>query len=279
MTHALTLYPCAKVNLFLHVTGRRADGYHTLQTVFQLVDLCDELILEPSPEVGFTAGSDAPGGADDLCLRAARLLQERYGVRGGAALTLRKRIPEGGGLGGGSSDAAATLLGLNALWQLGASRRTLAELGATLGADVPVFVHGQTAWAEGVGEALTPIGTAVTHLVILHPGVSVPTKEIFSARELTRDTPLSRIPAFFDGGGQNDCLPVVLARYPEVGRALAWLKAYGPAQLTGTGACLFAVFPTRAAAEACAAAVPAPWRAWAVKALAESPERATAALA
>lgn len=279
MTDVLTLYPCAKVNLFLHVTGRRADGYHTLQTVFQLVDLCDELILEPAPDLRFTAGSDAPGGKDDLCLRAARLLQDRFSVRAGAALTLRKRIPEGGGLGGGSSDAAATLLGLNRLWELGASRCTLAELGATLGADVPVFVHGQTAWAEGIGEELTPLGTAVAHLVILHPGVSVPTKEIFSARELTRDTPLSRIPAFFDGGGHNDCLPVVLARYPEVGRALAWLEAYGPAQLTGTGACLFAVFPTRAAAEACAAAVPAPWRAWAVNALAESPERAAAALA
>lgn len=279
MTDVLTLYPCAKVNLFLHVTGRRADGYHTLQTVFQLVDLCDELILEPAPDLRFTEGSDAPGGKDDLCLRAARLLQDRFSVQAGAALTLRKRIPEGGGLGGGSSDAAATLLGLNTLWKLGASRRTLAELGAALGADVPVFVHGQTAWAEGVGEELTPLGTAVAHLVILHPGVSVPTKEIFSARELTRDTPLSRIPAFFDGGGHNDCLPVVLARYPEVGRALAWLRAYGPAQLTGTGACLFAVFPSRADAEACAAAVPAPWRAWAVNALAESPERAAAALA
>ena len=274
MTEALTLHPCAKVNLFLHITGRRSDGYHTLQTVFQLIDLCDELTLRPSATLGFSPDSDQPGGEDDLCLRAARALQDHFGVSYGATLTLKKRIPEGGGLGGGSSDAAATLLGLNRLWGLGAPRALLAELGSRLGADVPVFVHGQTAWAEGVGERLTPLGTGERHLVVLHPGVSVPTKEIFSAPELTRDTPLSRIPAFFDGGGHNDCLPAVLARYPEVGRAQAWLSAFGPAQLTGTGACLFVPLPSRGAAEACAAAVPKPWRAWAVRALAESPERA-----
>jgi 4-diphosphocytidyl-2-C-methyl-D-erythritol kinase len=269
----LELGACAKLNLFLHVTGRREDGYHLLQTVFQLVDLCDTVVLERAPagEIAFRPGSDAPGGGDDLTLRAARCLAEATGVRAGVRIGLTKRIPAGGGLGGGSSDAATVLRGLDRLWALGLGVDGLAELGAGLGADVPVFVRGRTAWGEGVGERLTPVSTAVRHYVVCDPGVAVETSRIFADPELTRDTPVQRIPAFFDGGGRNDCTPVVRRLYPGIDAALRWLSRFGNARLTGTGGCIF--LPCANAAEAMRVVrnCPAPWRAWAVRALDASP--------
>jgi 4-diphosphocytidyl-2-C-methyl-D-erythritol kinase len=269
----LELEACAKLNLFLHVTGRREDGYHLLQTVFQLVDLCDMVALERAPagEIVFLPGSDTPGGDDDLTLRAARRLAQAAGVRAGVRIGLTKRIPAGGGLGGGSSDAATVLRGLDRLWGLGLGLDALAELGAGLGADVPVFVRGRTAWGEGVGERLTPLPTAVSHYVICDPRVAVETARIFADPELTRDTPVKRIPAFFDGGGHNDCEPVVRRLYPGIDAALRWLSRFGDARLTGTGGCIF--LPCAEASEAMrvARSCPAPWRAWAVRALDASP--------
>jgi 4-diphosphocytidyl-2-C-methyl-D-erythritol kinase len=269
----LELEACAKLNLFLHVTGRREDGYHLLQTVFQLVDLCDTVVLERAPvgELGFLPGSDAPGGDDDLTLRAARRLAEAAGVRAGVRIGLVKRIPAGGGLGGGSSDAATVLRGLDRLWGLDLGIDALAELGAALGADVPVFVRGRTAWGEGVGERLTPLGTAAEHHVICDPGQAVETARIFADPELTRDTPVKRIPAFFDGGGHNDCEPVVRRLYPGIDAALRWLSGFGEARLTGTGGCIFLPCASASEAKAVARACPAPWRAWAVRALDVSP--------
>lgn len=274
----LELQAPAKLNLFLHITGRRSDGYHELQTLFQLVDLCDRLQLRATDDgrIAFEADSDAPGGDDDLCLRAARLLQARAqqaraGSAPGARIRLDKRIPAGGGLGGGSSDAAAVLLGLDRLWNLDLPLDELADLGLALGADVPVFVRGRTAWAEGVGERLTPLSVAPAHHVILHPGVHVATARIFGDPELTRDTPIRRIPARFSRGGHNDCEAVVRRLYPEVGRALDWLSAFGPAALTGTGACVFLACADAAQARSIAARAPAEFVAFVAGSLDRSP--------
>ncbi|MEE4360376.1 MAG: 4-(cytidine 5'-diphospho)-2-C-methyl-D-erythritol kinase [Pseudomonadales bacterium] len=269
----LELEACAKLNLFLHVTGRREDGYHLLQTLFQFVDLCDRVVLERAPagEIGFLPGSDAPGGDEDLTLRAARLLAARAPGQVGVRIGLRKRIPAGGGLGGGSSDAATVLLGLHRLWGLDLGMDALAELGETLGADVPVFVRGRTAWGEGVGERLTPIGTDAAHFVICDPGVHVDTVRIFADPELTRDTPVKRIPAFFEGVGRNDCEVVARRLYPAVDAALAWLGRHGDARLTGTGGCCFLACRDAATARRIAADCPAPFSAWAVRALEQSP--------
>lgn len=273
---SLQLRAPAKLNLFLHVTGRRADGYHLLQTVFQLIDLCDDLRLEPAPAgvITFTADSDAPGGDDDLTLRAARALQRFTGVQAGARLTLRKQLPMGGGLGGGSSDAATVLLGLNRLWGLELPIPTLMEIGATLGADVPVFVRGRTAWAQGVGEQLTPLRVAPAHYVVVQPPVHVTTGQVFADPELTRDTPIRRIPAFFSGGGRNDCEPVVRRLHPEVARALDWLAGFGTARLTGTGSCVFLACADADAARAVARQCPAPFVAHVARSLDASPTHA-----
>lgn len=236
---------CAKLNLFLHVVGRRDDGYHLLQTLFQLVDLHDTVRVESAPPgvIEFVPGSDAPGGDDDLTLRAARELARATGTRSGARVHLHKRLPAGGGLGGGSSDAATVLLALNRLWGLELDLDALALLGLGLGADVPVFVRGRTAWAEGVGEQLTPVETDADRFVVLCPRAHVETARIFAHPELTRDTPMSRIPARFSRGGRNDCAPVVRQLHPEVDRALLWLEGFGDARLTGTGACVFLAVP------------------------------------
>ena len=264
---------CAKLNLFLHVVGRRDDGYHVLQTVFQLIDLADEVVLEalPGREIELAPHSDAPGGDNDLTLRAARLLREATGVTTGARIELRKRIPAGGGLGGGSSDAATVLLGLDRLWGTDLGIDALSALGARLGADVPVFVRGRTAWAEGVGERLTPLETAPATYLIVVPDVHVETARIFRDARLTRDTPISTMPAFFETGGRNDCTPVTRALYPEVGRALTWLEAYGDARMTGTGASIYLRLEDAESAQAIAARVPAPWRAFVARSLAASP--------
>jgi 4-diphosphocytidyl-2-C-methyl-D-erythritol kinase len=268
----------AKLNLFLHVTGRRADGYHLLQTVFQLIDLSDELEFEVTDEGLVTRVDDAaaipPEGVapdDDLCVRAARALQGATGSRLGARIRVRKRIPLGGGLGGGSSDAATTLRVLDKLWGTAVGLEALSRIGVQLGADVPVFVRGRSAWAEGVGEVLTPLNLPGQWFVVIHPGVSVPTRDVFQAPELTRNSPLITIRAPLGPVGRNDCEPVVRARFPPVAEALDWLEQHAPARLTGTGACVFAGFATAALAERVAARVPDAWRAWVARGLSTTP--------
>lgn len=272
----------AKLNLCLHVTARRADGYHELQTIFQLISLADQLSFDLRDDHRIVrldyegAAADALSGVgedQDLCVRAARALQLRTGVTAGATIRIRKNIPVGGGLGGGSSDAATTLVVLNALWQGGLSTDELAEIGMALGADVPVFVRGFSGLGEGVGERLTPLELPNSWFLVIHPGVSIPTRDVFQAPELTRNSPVLTIPALLASGGRNDCEPVVRARYPEVAAALDWLGRYASARLTGTGSCLFARFASAAEAERVAARVPDVWRAYVVQGLAESPLR------
>lgn len=242
----------AKLNLFLHVTGRRADGYHELQTVFQLLDYGDELTLRAAPdgEVTVTPSLNGVSPDDNLVLRAARALRTATGCPQGADIHLTKRLPMGGGLGGGSSDAATALVGLNTLWGTGLDTAALAAIGRQLGADVPVFVHGYSAWAEGIGDRLTPLELPPRWFVVLIPACHVSTAAIFQHRELTRDSMPIKIRAFLEGGGSNDCQPVVEKLHPEVLAARRWLQQYGPARMTGTGACVFASFDTREEAEA-----------------------------
>jgi 4-diphosphocytidyl-2-C-methyl-D-erythritol kinase len=231
----------AKLNLFLHVTGRRADGYHTLQTVFRFLDLEDSLRFTPRADGVVRRVSDVPGvPADgDLCLRAALALKRATGCALGADIALVKRIPLGGGLGGGSSDAATTLLALNALWGTGLDCERLAALGLGLGADLPVFLHGRAAWGEGIGERLTPIALPPAHYVLLAPPVAVATARVFAALELTACTPAITIRDFHAGRGRNDLEPVARRLYPEVDKALKWLGKYGDARMTGSGGCLY----------------------------------------
>ena len=263
----------AKLNLFLHVTGRRADGYHELQTVFQLIDLADSLFFEPrrDGDIRRLTGPAAVPAAEDLCLQAARRLREAGGATLGVGIRLEKRIPVRGGLGGGSSDAATTLVALNEIWGLRLPLEQLAEIGLSLGADVPLFVHGRSAWAEGVGELLTPLELAERHYAVVFPGVGIATAEVFQAPELTRKTPKTTIRGFLRAGGHNDCEPVVTGRSPEVRRALAWLAARGDARLTGTGSSVFAAFADRGAAEAALVGLPAEWRAFVARGLDRSP--------
>lgn len=263
----------AKLNLFLHITGRRADGYHELQTVFQLLDFSDALSfsLRPDPEIRRPAGLDGLAEEDDLVVRAARLLQIEAGIEAGVDIRVDKRIPAGGGLGGGSSDAATTLVALNYLWNTGMTREDLARLGDRLGADVPVFVLGRSAWAEGTGDRLTPLELPSRWFLVIHPGVAVPTAEIFSAPELTRNSVPITISRFLSAGGRNDCIPVVRTRYAEVGRALDWLGRRGEARLTGTGACVFAAFEDERRARAVLGEMPAEWRGFVARGLNRSP--------
>lgn len=275
MSHPLeSTWPApAKLNLFLHVTGRRADGFHDLQTLFQLIDLCDTITVTKR-EDGVIERVAGPPGVDpeaDLTVRAARALQAATGTRHGASLGVRKRIPMGGGLGGGSSDAATTLLALNHIWECGLSNPDLAAVGLALGSDVPVFVRGFSAWAEGRGERLTSVELPERWYVIIHPGVSVSTAPIFQASELTRNSPLITIRAFFESGGRNDCEPVVRSRFPDVADALDWLARFEPARLTGTGACVFAAFGSAAEAERVAARVPDRWKSFVARGLNHSP--------
>ncbi|MEJ2530923.1 MAG: 4-(cytidine 5'-diphospho)-2-C-methyl-D-erythritol kinase [Halioglobus sp.] len=266
----ITLLSPAKLNLFLHILGRRPDGYHRLQTLFQLLDWGDSLRFEFDGSGAITLDSgalDIPP-EDNLIVRAARLLQ-----RGslGARITLAKRIPAGGGLGGGSSNAATTLLALNHLWELGLSRTELMQLGGGLGADVPVFVGGHTAWAEGVGEILTPVDLPPAWYLVITPDCHVATGEIFSHRELTRNTSPIKIAAFFAGTSRNDCQDLVRRLYPEVDNALIWLANFGQARLTGTGASVFASFGSRAEAETALRQMPGTWKGTVARGLNESP--------
>lgn len=248
----------AKLNLFLHVVGRRADGYHLLQTVFRFVDLHDSLRFSPRPDGAIVLATPTPGipPADDLCVRAARSLQQATGCRQGVTIELAKHLPMGGGLGGGSSDAATVLLALNHLWQTGLSRAQLESLGLPLGADVPIFVHGRNAFAEGVGEQFTDLDLPPATYLIVRPPATVPTAAIFGAPDLRRDTPPLRPDEWQPGVGGNDLEAVACARFPAVATALAQLRRIAPnALMTGSGACLFATFASRSAAEAARAAL------------------------
>lgn len=264
----------AKLNLFLHVTGRRPDGYHEIQTVFQIIDLADSLGFTPRAD-GEVCRVDGPAEVapeDDLCVRAARKLQSACGLeRRGVDIRLEKRIPVRGGLGGGSSDAATTLVALNEIWGLRLAPSLLAELGLGLGADVPLFVLGETAWGEGVGERLTPLELPERHYAVVFPGVGIPTADVFQAPELTRKTPETTIRGFLKAGGRNDCEPVVTGRSPEVRRALAWLAGRGQARMTGTGSCVFAAFGERDAAAAALDGLPPEWRGFVARGLERSP--------
>jgi len=263
----------AKLNLFLHVVGRRADGFHLLQTVFQFLDYADELrfTVREDGNIQRHGGLAEVPAEQDLVVRAARLLQEQTGCHQGADIHLEKRLPAGGGIGGGSSDAATTLVALDRLWDLQLGTDRLTELGLSLGADVPVFVRGQAAWAEGVGEQLQPVELPEPWFLVVHPGVHVATPEIFQAPELTRDHAPITIRDFLAGAGENDCEPVVRARHPQVAQALDWLKDFGQARMTGTGACVFTSFSSQAAAAAALSQLPGHWRGFVARGCNRSP--------
>jgi 4-diphosphocytidyl-2-C-methyl-D-erythritol kinase len=280
--NTLTCPAPAKLNLFLHVVGRRADGYHLLQTLFRFIDLNDTLhfTLRADSEVCRVNALEGVSPEQDLCVRAALLLQHETGCRLGVDITLEKRIPMGGGLGGGSSDAATTLLALNRLWGLGLSRLRLMQLGLSLGADVPVFVFGENAFAEGVGEQLQPYPLPEAWYVVLCPPVQVPTAQIFGHPELTRNTismTMRALPKGLDfragsrNGLKNDLQGVACKLYPEVAEYLAWLARFAPAMMTGSGACVFAEFATEAEAKAVLQQLPSTMRGFVARGLQQHP--------
>lgn len=263
----------AKLNRFLHIIGRRSDGYHLLQTVFQFIDCCDYLSFEIRADGLICREGEVPGvhARDDLVVRAAHLLQKVSGVALGVTIHMDKRLPIGGGLGGGSSDAATTLVALNHYWQAGLALAELAALGLQLGADVPVFVRGHAAWAEGVGERLTPIELEESWFVILVPPCTVATKVIFNDPKLTRNSQPIKISDFIIGQCRNDCESVVYRHYPEVAAAAAWLSQYGKPCLTGTGSCVFMGFSERLAAERVLLQLPHAWSGFLARGLNRSP--------
>ncbi|UGS40213.1 4-(cytidine 5'-diphospho)-2-C-methyl-D-erythritol kinase [Pseudocitrobacter corydidari] len=253
----MTRWPSpAKLNLFLYITGQRADGYHELQTLFQFLDYGDTLTIEPRQDGQLRLLTPLEGVPDEenLIIRAARLLAKtaaqthRLAEGSGADISIEKRLPMGGGLGGGSSNAATVLVALNHLWQCGLSEDELATIGLTLGADVPVFVRGHAAFAEGVGEQLTPIDVAEKWYLVVHPGVSIPTPVIFKDPDLPRNTPKRSIDTLLKCEFGNDCEVIARKRFREVDEVLSWLLEYAPSRLTGTGACVFAEFDTELAA-------------------------------
>ena len=248
----------AKLNLFLHIVGRRPDGYHLLQSVFRFVDFSDSLSFRVLENGAIRRTRELPGVPEenDLCVLAANLLQQTSGTSLGTEIALEKKLPLGGGLGGGSSDAATTLMVLNRLWKLNFSRARLQELGLKLGADVPVFVFGQSAFVEGVGEVLQPIKLPPAWYVVLVPNVKVSTAEIFADSSLTRNMKPIKINSFFIGQGRNALEPVVCRKYPEVAQHLAWLNQFGPARMTGSGACVFAEYAREQEARAVLARLP-----------------------
>jgi 4-diphosphocytidyl-2-C-methyl-D-erythritol kinase len=242
---SLTLLSPAKLNLFLHITGRRADGYHNLQTLFQLLDYGDTLSFTTRTDSQITLAPELPGVAfeHNLIIKAARALEPFKPADAGVDIQLEKRLPMGGGIGGGSSNAATTLVALNHLWGCGLNKSQLQNIGLQLGADVPVFINAQTAWAEGVGEELKAIEMQPKWFLVIQPDCHVSTAEIFSHKDLTRDTSAIKVAAFLEQGGQNDCEALVRKLYPQVDNALIWLQKFDRnARMTGTGACVFASF-------------------------------------
>lgn len=279
MTQDLISLPApAKINLFLHITGRRSDGYHQLQTLFQLLDYGDQLDFKRRNDAILTLSPAHPAIAekDNLVYRAAKSLQQQALRQNpehhyGADIHLTKRLPLGGGLGGGSSDAATTLIGLNQLWQLGFSREQLSIIGLKLGADVPVFIHGRTAWAEGIGEILSPVDMPECWYLVLAPNIEVSTPRIFSNQQLTRDARAITIRAFLEQGGRNACQPIAEKLYPEVKTARQWLEQYANVRMTGTGACIFASFGNEAQARKVLVDVPQRWQAFVARGVNHSP--------
>jgi len=277
----------AKLNLFLHVTGRRADGYHLLQTVFQIIDRSDTLDFELRADHEIRRVNEVPGVLEDsdLVIRAARMLAAEVRKRTGAQpqgvnITLHKVLPMGGGVGGGSSDAATTFMALNKLWNAGLSKQELMDLALPLGADVPFFIFGETAWAEGVGEALRPVDAPECWYVVIEPGVQVPTPTIFTSEHLTRNTPVVNMSDFSSYHanrkdlrqfGKNDLQQVATRLFPQVSDAVEWLDAYGDARMTGSGACVFCAVRSEEQADAVLARVPAAWTGWKAKALKQHP--------
>jgi 4-diphosphocytidyl-2-C-methyl-D-erythritol kinase len=272
-----TAWPApAKLNLFLHIVGRRDDGYHLLETVFQLLDWGDEIRLRVRDDGEVRRIDPLPGVPDelDLGVRAARALKRATGCRLGADIAIEKRVPVGGGLGGGSSDAATVLVALNALWNTDLDDDALAAIAIGLGADVPVFVRGRSAWAEGIGERLTPLELPGRWFVVVDPGVSVPTRELFQVPELTRNSPQLTIPLFVSGAPTGNAFqPVVRGRFPAVAAALDWLGRHGEARLSGSGGAVFAAVASRDAGEAILRDIPAGFRGWVVRGVNESPLR------
>ncbi|MCH9673937.1 MAG: 4-(cytidine 5'-diphospho)-2-C-methyl-D-erythritol kinase [Gammaproteobacteria bacterium] len=275
----------AKINWFLSVTGRRADGYHELQTAFQFLSLHDSLTFVERGDGAIERLNDVPGilPRDDLVIRAAHALKEAAHAPQGVGIRLTKRIPSGAGLGGGSSEAATTLVALNAIWGTGLSNDALAEIGLSLGADVPIFVRGGSAWAEGVGEILTPIRLPEAWMVVIYPACHVATAEVFRAPQLTRNSVPRTIPRFLRadasaidpeqvlGIAANDCEPVVRELYPEVGNALDWLAQFASVRMTGTGSAVFGVFPSQSAAQAVETGAPPEWQVFVTRAINTSP--------
>jgi 4-diphosphocytidyl-2-C-methyl-D-erythritol kinase len=273
MAKLLRLPAPAKLNLMLHITGRRHDGYHLLETVFQFIDLCDWLEFEATDDgiIARRQTNSPVATADDILLWTARLLQSRYEVSRGVNIGIDKQIPIGGGLGGGSSDAATCLLALNRLWDLGLGLDQLAGIGRELGADVPVFVGGKAAWASGIGEQLQPLELELPIYLVIDPGIEVSTAQIFAAQELTRNCDPLTIRAFLRGSGSNVCEPVVRNLYPQVGAAIDWLSQYGAAKMSGTGACVFAAFDSLERAEEVKSRVPENWTAFVARAMNRNP--------
>ena len=273
--HIPTSWPApAKLNLFLHITGRRPDGYHLLQTVFQFLDYADDLDFQSRADgrIKLSGNYYQIEPDQDLIVRAARRLQEVTGSKRGADITVRKQLPVRGGLGGGSSDAATVLLALNHIWDMGLELEQLATIGLELGADVPVFVRGRAAWAEGVGEKLTPIELPEPWFLVANPGVTVSTAAIFNAPDLTRTTPAITIRDFLTGAAvHNDCETVVRKYHPEVANLLNWMEEKAPARMTGTGACGFSAYATREQAVATLTAIPDPWRGFVARGRNQSP--------
>ena len=277
-------YPApAKLNLFLHIVGQLPDGYHLLQSVFTPIDLCDRIRIEVRDDGRIERANDVPGvpAEDDLAIRAAHVLKEATGTRLGATIEIEKSIPVGGGLGGGSSDAATVLLVLNRLWDAGFDEEALGEIGLALGADVPFFVQGSPAWAEGIGDRLKPLELPPAWYVVLVPPVSVPTGAIYAAPELTRNTEALKMedfstqpPEFLQNPRfRNDMEAVVVARYPEVREHLEWLAKRGKARMTGSGGCVFAAFASRGAAQQVLDELPATMKGFVAQGLEHHPLR------
>lgn len=264
----------AKLNLFLHINGRRSDGYHELQTLFQFVDCCDQLDFRvtDTPELILHSDmSNVVADSDNLILRAAKSLQQSTGYPGGAEIWLDKRLPMGGGLGGGSSDAATTLVALNQLWNTQLSHDELAAIGLKLGADIPVFIHGFAAFAEGVGERLQTVNPAELWYLIIAPDAHVSTAAVFQDPQLPRNTPKLGIDTLLSQPWRNDCQELVVSKYPQVAKALGWLLEYAPSRMTGTGACVFGEFSSQQQALAALAKLPSDMQGFVAKGMNISP--------
>ncbi len=272
MPDSLQLQSPAKLNLMLHITGIREDGYHNLQTVFQFIELYDELTFTRTNKgIHRISGNEQVAENDDLMIKAAKLLQTRSKSTQGVDISIKKNIPMGGGLGGGSSDAASTLMALNLLWDLRLNSAELQQIGLQLGADVPIFIFGQNAWAEGVGDELITLKLPETWFLVIHPQVFVSTGQIFSSKHLTRDCHPITIRAFLEGSGENVCEPVACKLYPEIQKAIDWLNQFSQARMTGTGACIFAIFDSAEKANVVKSQIPEYWTGFVARGLNRNP--------